>query len=49
MSKWLDEFQPSVLSKAEQKNELAWFEKASTPYKGMTIKVVSEGIGTACL
>jgi len=46
MSKWMDEFQPSVLTKSEQKSEMAWFEKAAMPYKGMTIKVVSEGIGT---
>ena len=46
MTKWMDEFQPSVLTKAEQKAELDWFEKAAMPYKGMTIKVVSEGIGT---
>ena len=44
MTKWMDEFQPSVLTKAEQKAELDWFEKAAMPYKGMTIKVVSEGI-----
>ena len=46
MTKWVKEFQPSVLSKAEMKKEMNWFEKASVPYKGMTIKVVSEGIGT---
>ena len=46
MSKWLKEFQPSVLSVSEQKKELSWFENAAQPYKGMTIKVVSEGIGT---
>lgn len=46
MDKWLKEFQPSTLTQAEQKAELAWFEKAAMPYKGMTIKVVSEGITT---
>ncbi|NQY20133.1 MAG: carbohydrate ABC transporter substrate-binding protein [Campylobacteraceae bacterium] len=46
MGKWVKEFQPSVLSKAQMKKEMDWFEKASIPYKGMTIKVVSEGIGT---
>ncbi len=45
-AKWLEEFQPSVLSKAEQSSEIDWFVKAATPYKGMQIKVVSEGIGT---
>jgi glycerol transport system substrate-binding protein len=46
MSKWEKEFQPSVLSKSEMKKEMQWFEDAAKPYKGMTIKVVSEGIGT---
>ena len=46
MTKWVKEFQPSVLSKVQMKKEMDWFEKASVPYKGMTIKVVSEGIGT---
>jgi len=45
-AKWLEEFQPSVLSKAEQSKEIAWFANAAKPYKGMEIKVVSEGIGT---
>ena len=45
--KWIDdEFQPSVLSKADQLKELEWFIKAAEPYKGMTIKVVSESIPT---
>lgn len=46
LDKWLDEFQPSTLTLAEQKKELAWFEEAAKPYKGMTINVVSEGIAT---
>ncbi len=44
--KWLKEFTPSTLSVDEQKKELAWFEKAAAPFKGMEIKVVSEGIAT---
>jgi glycerol transport system substrate-binding protein len=40
--KWLDEFQPSTLSKDEQMKELEWFIKAAEPYKGMDISVVSE-------
>ncbi len=40
--KWLDEFQPSTLSKDEQMKELEWFVKAAEPYKGMDISVVSE-------
>ena len=45
--KWVDkEFQPSTLSKAEQMKEMEWFIKASKPFKGMKIKVVSETIPT---
>jgi glycerol transport system substrate-binding protein len=44
--KWLDEFQPSTLSKEEQMKELEWFIKAAEPFKGMEINVVSETIAT---
>ena len=45
--KWVDEeFQPSTLTKAEQMKEMEWFIKASKPFKGMNIKVVSETIPT---
>ena len=44
--KWLDEFQPSALSKDEQMKEMDWFIKAAEPFQGMEIKVVSETIGT---
>src|SRR5579862_747428 len=45
--KWVNnEFQPSVLSKDDQLKEMEWFIKAAAPYKGMTIKVVSETIPT---
>jgi glycerol transport system substrate-binding protein len=45
--KWVDkEFQPSTLTKAEQMKEMEWFIKASKPFKGMHIKVVSETIPT---
>ena len=45
--KWIDsEFQPSVLSKAEQMAEMEWFIKAAEPYKGMEINVLSETIPT---
>jgi len=45
--KWIDkEFQPSTLTKAEQMKEMEWFIKASAPFKGMKIKVVSETIPT---
>lgn len=43
---WLQEFTPSSLSVAEQKEEIAWFVEAAKPFKGMQIKVVSETIGT---
>lgn len=46
LDKWLAEFQPSSLTQSEQKAELAWFEEAAKPYKGMKINVVSEGIAT---
>ena len=42
----LNEFQPSTLSKEEQADELAWFTKASEPFRGMTINVVSETLTT---
>ncbi len=45
--KWInDEFQPSVLSKDEQKAEMEWFINAAKPYVGMEINVLSEGIPT---
>jgi glycerol transport system substrate-binding protein len=45
--KWVEqEFSPSTLSKEEQLKELEWFIKASKPFRGMEIKVVSETITT---
>jgi glycerol transport system substrate-binding protein len=44
--KWIEVFQPSVLSKEEQRKELKWFAEAAEPYKGMHIKSVAEGINT---
>jgi glycerol transport system substrate-binding protein len=45
--KWVEEeFQPSTLSQKEQLEEMKWFIKASKPFKGMDIKVVSETIPT---
>jgi glycerol transport system substrate-binding protein len=45
--KWVDnEFQPSTLSKAAQMKEMKWFIKASKPFKGMEINVLSESIPT---
>jgi glycerol transport system substrate-binding protein len=45
--KWVDnEFQPSTLTRDEQLKEMEWFIKAAEPFKGMSIKVVSETIPT---
>lgn len=45
--KWVDqEFKQSVLSRADQLKEMEWFVKASGPYKGMEINVLSETIPT---
>jgi len=45
--KWINkEFQPSTLSKAQQKEEMAWFVKAAAPFRGMEINVLSETIPT---
>lgn len=45
--KWIDaEFQPSVLSKSEQMDEMQWFIDAAKPYDGLEINVLSEGIPT---
>ncbi|HPF45904.1 MAG: carbohydrate ABC transporter substrate-binding protein [Alphaproteobacteria bacterium] len=46
VNKWIEEFQPSSLSKEQQKQEVNWFIKAAEPYKGLEIKVVSETIAT---
>jgi glycerol transport system substrate-binding protein len=46
IDKWIDEFQPSVFSEEEQRQELEWFAKAAEPYRGMHIKSVAEGIST---
>src|SRR5262249_12386599 len=42
INKWLDEFQPSTLTKDQQIEELTWFQAAAKPFKGMDIKIVSE-------
>jgi len=45
--KWIDdEFQPSTLSKDEQKAEMEWFIQAAAPFQGMEINVLSETIPT---
>ncbi|MGA2551955.1 MAG: ABC transporter substrate-binding protein [Burkholderiaceae bacterium] len=41
--KWVDsEFQPSTLSKDQQMAEMQWFINASKPFKGMSVRCVSE-------
>jgi glycerol transport system substrate-binding protein len=45
--RWIDsEFQPSVLSKEQQMEEMRWFINAAAPFKGMEINIVAEGIPT---
>ena len=45
--KWLkNEFNVSTLSPEEQMEEMRWFIQAAKPYRGMTIRVVSERIDT---
>jgi glycerol transport system substrate-binding protein len=45
--RWIDtEFQPSTLTKAQQLAELKWFIEAAKPFRGQSIKVVSETIDT---
>ncbi|MDE0768823.1 MAG: hypothetical protein OSB19_10595, partial [Opitutaceae bacterium] len=46
IDEWIERFQPSALSKEEQRAEIDWFAKAAAPYKGMEIKSVAEGIKT---
>jgi glycerol transport system substrate-binding protein len=44
---WINtEFKQSTISKQQQLNEMKWFIKAAKPYRGMTIRVVSERIDT---
>ena len=46
-AKWInDEFQPSAISKDEQTEEMKWLVNASAPYRGLSIKVASEGLTT---
>ena len=40
------ELTPSTLSVAQQQAELEWFVRAATPFKGQTVRVVSESINT---
>ncbi len=42
----MTELQPSSLSAELQRRELQWFVEASRPFRGMTVRVVSENIHT---
>ncbi|MFF7708737.1 extracellular solute-binding protein [Pseudomonas sp. NPDC007930] len=45
--KWVDsEFKPSTLTPEQQMAELKWFIEAAKPFRGMSIKVVSETLTT---
>jgi glycerol transport system substrate-binding protein len=47
VSKWAKgEFSLSTISEKERIKELKWFQKAAKPFKGMSIKVLSETIPT---
>ncbi|WP_369601210.1 extracellular solute-binding protein [Hahella sp. SMD15-11] len=46
MTDWISLFTPSTLTPAQQEAELRWFAEAARPYRGMTIRVVSERIDT---
>lgn len=46
-AKWVDnEFKPSTLSRDQQIAEMDWFIKASAPYKGMEVHIISETLTT---
>ncbi|MCZ6888520.1 MAG: ABC transporter substrate-binding protein [Gammaproteobacteria bacterium] len=45
--RWIEtEFQPSTLTRDQQRAELAWFTQAAEPFRGMEISVVSETLTT---
>ena len=47
IKKWSNgEFSLSTLSAKDREKELEWFHNAAKPFKGMSLKVVSEGIPT---
>ena len=47
IKKWSNgEFSLSTLSAKDREAELNWFHNAAKPFKGMSLKVVSEGIPT---
>ena len=46
IDKWINEFQPSAISREDQRKELEWFVKVAAPYIGLEIKSVAVGIKT---
>ncbi len=46
IEKWVEIFQPSAISKEEQRKELEWFAEAAESLQGVSIKSVAEGITT---
>ncbi|WP_199911784.1 ABC transporter substrate-binding protein [Dongshaea marina] len=45
--RWVElEFSPSTLTREQQLKEMRWFIQAAKPFRGMTIRVVSERIAT---
>jgi glycerol transport system substrate-binding protein len=46
IQKWVDQFQPSTLTREQQVEELRWLMEAAKPFAGMEITVVSETITT---
>jgi glycerol transport system substrate-binding protein len=46
IQKWVDQFQPSTLTREQQVEELTWLMEAAKPFAGMEIRVVSETITT---
>lgn len=46
ISKWMAEFQPSVLTPEEMKAELEWFARMGAQFPGLEITSVAEGIKT---
>jgi glycerol transport system substrate-binding protein len=47
VEKWSQIFSPSVLTLEQRQIELAWFRKTSNPFRGLSIKSVSEDIETS--
>ncbi len=42
VTRLMNEFTPTTLTKSQQRSELEWFRRAAKPFKGKTIRVVSE-------